>query len=677
MLQAIKNFIKLHNDTKYYTFKKVEHELVLLKKLEDDKIFYNYTIYEKDFFYYHKLEGFIEQIYELRNDFISMRLNKIFADHMESKTRQQLLRGDQQIFINFIEFDPNNCDEINDLTLDQYIVLVNGYTYNFFYELPFDLLNPKIKIPSSSIKPIIKDFFYDWFYILGWKSIKPVYPTFDRPLHWHYDDDIREELIFRNRYHPLQAGTRSKPEWLVEYNEQKKFDEFDINCKTNSYYMRYLPYNEVYNKDYPEDKKFKTDLIHDFTEEEIKENYENMIDKEKLALDKFNFVMFNEKRRTAVLKFFEELEIIEVSNEKLLYDFHWNHDQDSDLMLGGEIDLLLYELLNNPRYILVMPLVDAYFEVFRSKGWYYEDESFLAIRWGDNNTHKKFMKYLMYFEFSYERQYTYGKKKWLVEDYLEIEDLEYDEHYEDEYYALGLGLGLIIWLMILNLYIIIYWFSDLNIPFGSPSFLPKYYHSLRACFSDKGEDYLHKLARPEVYYGLELKRPRSRILTKRFILPLKFYESGYYSYTKKKARNMLPLTLLDKINYDLDEKDYGLNDLDRKLRRFGRRHLLFKIRIPYIEEPYFWTPDYPSPWQTFKDKVAAMKKDFNDNHRSRIKYEYWYPFRRKYLYPIRDKYFLPNFRIAQSYYDSYVRPIKNSVINFFKAIKNFFKKPTN
>jgi hypothetical protein len=59
--------------------------------------------------------------------------------------------------------------------------------------------------------------------------------------------------------------------------------------------LRYKKYNEVYNKDYPEEKKFKTDLIHDFTEEEIKENYENMINKDKLAMDKWEFMLLDER----------------------------------------------------------------------------------------------------------------------------------------------------------------------------------------------------------------------------------------------------------------------------------------------------------------------------------------------------------------------------------------------
>jgi hypothetical protein len=50
-----------------------------------------------------------------------------------------------------------------------------------------------------------------------------------------------------------------------------------------------------------------------------------------------------------------------------------------------------------------MPLVDAYFEVFRSKGWYDEDKSF--VEWYPVLHSKKLLKHLRYYNFSYERQY--------------------------------------------------------------------------------------------------------------------------------------------------------------------------------------------------------------------------------------------------------------------------------
>jgi hypothetical protein len=310
-------------------------------------------------------------------------------------------------------------------------------------------------------------------------------------------------------------------------------------------------------------------------------------------MDKWNFVMLNEKNRTAVFDFFEQLEIIEVTEEKWIYRNYYHEDQDSDIWVGKKIDGLIHEVLNDPRYLLVMPLVDAYFEIFRSKGWYEQDESF--VQWTPNT--KKLLKQLMYFDFSYERQYMFAKNMWLTDDFMEIEDLEYDEHYEDEFFAFNLGLMLGIWLICVSLYTIIYWFSDLNIPFNSPTILSKFYNSLNSLiYVEQGQKNLRQFFCPEVYYGLELKRPRSRLITSRIRLPAKFYEDGYYSYNKRRARNMLPLTILDKICRDLDERDYGLYHLNKELDLFGRRHFIFNIRIPRIEPRY-------APIQFYKDHV--------------------------------------------------------------------------
>ncbi len=176
-MQFLSIQVMFKNDTKYYTFKKIEHEVLLLKKLDDNKIFYNNTIYDRNFFYYHKLEGFMEQIYELRDEYIIENLDMIF---LRSQTRLSIkqriktrikntfkfIKGplrsiksilyskrnknfdfaESESLINFIDYDPTNCDEITGLVKDQYDILVTAYKYEFEYLLDFDLLNPKKKI---------------------------------------------------------------------------------------------------------------------------------------------------------------------------------------------------------------------------------------------------------------------------------------------------------------------------------------------------------------------------------------------------------------------------------------------------------------------------------------------------------------------------------------------------
>ena len=551
-----------------------------------------------------------------------------------------------------VTFDPNKSDEISNLTISQYEILVKAYKYEFEYQLKFDLLNPDIKLNKFSVKPLVKDFFYDWFYILGWKSIKPVYPTFMQSLHYHYEDAREDKLLFRSSYNILYAGMRPYVEFLEEYDEQKKFNEFDINCKTNSYYTRYIPYNEIYNKDYPEEKKFKIDLIHDFTCEEIEENYNNMIDKNKSALEKFNFVILNSKNREAVLKFFEELEIIEISQEKIVYwrPVYWKHfleDEytDSDNFVAKKVEILIYELLNNPRYLLVMPLVDAYFEVFRSKGWYFEDESFLDQKM-QYLINKKYYKYLMYFDFSYERQYFFAKNHWLTTDYFEIEDTEFFEDYSIE--DLGYGLAVFFWLIFLNFYLIFLW---LFLPFVTKDILVDYSKTLGLAASG-GVEMGHLFTR-EYRYGFHLRRPRSRILSNILsYLPLKYYDSGYYSYNRQQVRlNIIPMSILDYLSFYLSEKDFGLDSLHKGLFAYGRRHLFWKLRIPYIEENYpFWTIENPSPWQVFKKKLY----DFFINS--------FIPFLAEYIVP-------PVQEFDKSTYIQTPRKFIHAVKRFFRELK--------
>jgi len=605
--------------TKYYTFKQSEHELVLLKKLEDNKIFYNNSIYDTNFFYYYKLEGFIEKIYKLRNEYIQENWINYY-------------NVDSDDIIKVWNFKPDTCDELKNLTSTQYDILVKAYKYEFPYTLTYDLLTeePGIIFYPDDLIPI-NTYFADWFYKLGWSSIKPVYPTFMAPFHYHYCEDflianknrvmqIKNHLfpgtergydfVFRNTFLPVNERNILKTEWYdVEYDEQKKFSEFDISCQTNSYYMRYKAYNEIHNKDYPEDKKFKTELeLYDFTEEEIKENYENMIDKEKTAKDKFNYVVLNQKNKAAVFKFFSELESIEVSEEKrflppaYFFDFK-EEDEDSTYEITKRVELELYEFLNDPRHILVKPLIDAYFELFREKLW---EEDKVSNKFNFYPMEKKIHKQVMYFDMSYERLYwgltvnkEIGQKlplyNQVYDEYSDLEDEELEDHYEDEYILYGFALLVLIWLVGLTCYVTVAWFGFLNVPYNSPSMVYKYYESWMCYFTSE---------RPKTYYGIELRRPRThykigwrkpravgkywryRLLYRNFYpyqLPPKFYDELNYRF-KQTRRFFIPYDLLGKLNYLLNEEDFGLYKLHRNLQKLGQKYYLHVIRFIWLEE---------------------------------------------------------------------------------------------
>lgn len=480
--------LKIEVETKqYYTFKRSEHEFILLKKLDDNKIIYNNTIYDKDFFHYHKLELFISKIYELRNDYINKSI-LLYYEYLSQLKGTGMLRT-------FKVIHEEERDEWINLTEVQYSILLKAYKYEFPYMLKYnlffhdthdELMNEEDEEEIIDYPPI-NTFFKEWFYILGWRSIKPVYPTFEQSLYFHYDDEYRNEDRFRLEYPFWDQGTKTKfpkefsKDWFIEYDEQKKFSEYDIYCTTNTYHARYKVYNEIYYKDYPEEKKFKTDLIHDFTEEEIKENYENMIDKEKTALEKYNFVLLNLKRKTVVEEFFEELEVIEATNKKINYVNYYFEDQDNDDVLGRKIVTALYYLLNDPRYLLVKPLVDAYFEFYRPKGWYGQDESFLQPT-PYETTEKKYFRYLNYFDMSYEKVYELMTNYTLNDIFLDVEYEEFDEEFEDMFWILGVTFLTILWFCGISTYMLLYCHIYPTVPFMTGRVSDVYFAALEDYF---------------------------------------------------------------------------------------------------------------------------------------------------------------------------------------------------
>lgn len=627
-------FKKKRKIVETYTFKRVEHELIILKKLEDDKIFYNGTIYEKDFFHYHKLAHSLQFIFDFRDDFIRTELNNQY------KIRYKLGEYIPNIF-NPEDIISGKILEVNLLLFWQYDILVKAYKYEFCYPLDYDLFQraktldihdsyfdkklsgemnfyDNIEAPDLIYggmlkyeKPLLNTFFKDWFYTFGWKAIKRVYPIFEIPTFLHYKDYLRtdEPDFFRNSYTYLDQGTHLRninKDWIIEYDEQKKFDEFDINCKTNSYYTRYKAYNEIYNKDYPEEKKFKTDLFYsDFTEDEIKANYEAMIDKEKKAIDKWNFVMQNGKNKEAVDNLFMKLERYEAAQKKPEYPDSWredrhDHDMDNHESLFYEIENVLYDILNDPRNILVMPLLDIYFEIFRPKGWYNQDESFYLFY----HNEKKLYKHIKYYDMSYERQYMLVKKEWLVYDYLDVEDEEIEEHYEEEYGDMLIALFLFTWFSILTCYSVIYLWTFLHTPLNVVRFTEDLFASYEF-FRNKGGS--------RIYYGFELKAPRlkyhslkpnlrlpfrRRVFPKRYIFPAKIYKEVNYNYVRRRTFLKQSSAVLLWISKELNKADFGLEKFDLRLRYFGYDYQIYRFRVMWVEEPM------PRKLQLFIPKIV-------------------------------------------------------------------------
>lgn len=676
----ITNFInfkrKYKVKPKTYHFDRSRYELILLKQLEDNKIFYNGIIYEQNFLYFHKLEAFVKKIYALRDEYI--------LKHFQLLSRKELKRlkkrSKKYNFINqtWIPYSKpykifKTIDDIlkegNTFNAYQIKVLVNAFRYTFHYSLDYDLLDPYTRRrpiyqidpkcdlidPDVRIRNIYKNevktykylmvhpsfyqshkaplliniFFEDWFYIIGWRAIKRVHPTFELQSYSHYTDSLRRKSFarlhekervepeFRSSLFVCDQGTTIRDEWIIEYDEKKKFDEYDIHCKTNSYYTRYKRYNEFYHTYYPENKKFKTTLIHDFTDYEIEENYANMIDKTKIAKEKWEYVMHDGKYKNAVFDFFTRLEQQQDARRRYEYPSRWYLDaeEDSNTLLDMEIEEEILQLLNDPQYILVMPLVDAYFEIFRTKGWYHEDESFNQFY----PTEKKIWKHIEFYDMSHERQYSFIEKTWLIDDYLEVEWEEYAEDYRDEEYTWIFGTYfLFFWLAGLNFYVILVLNGLINLPLNVQRINDTVSASYEYFFN---RDF--KNGRKRSYYGLELRKARLRYHTyrrsrrlktrwrewrlrikhKMYKFPSFFYKDGNYTFYKQRTWVNNSLRILVRWTNFINDADYGFRDFETKCRWFGINHNIYRFRILFIED------SMPRELQLFWPKIVKLWND--------------------------------------------------------------------
>jgi len=649
---------------KTYHFDRTRYELILLKQLEDNKIFYNGIIYESNFLHYHKLDAFVQKIYALRDEYILRNFQILYRK--EIKRSKKFSRKYNFINQEWIPYKYpykifKSVDDIlkegNTFNSYQIKILVNAFRYTFHYSLDYDLLDPFTRrrfmykidntfavkdpdvrlrnIPKNEVKhykyfmvhpsfyqcdknPIlINIFFEDWFYIIGWRALKRVFPIFELMTYPHYTDSLRRksfaklhdkeriEPVFQSSIFSLQQGTTMREEWIIEYDEKKKFDEYDINCKTNSYYTRYKRYNEFYHIDYPETKKFKTTLIHDFTEDEIKANYDNMINNTQLAKEKWDYVVTDGKYKGAVFDFFTRLEQHQFLRRRYQYPSIWylDFDEDSNDMLEDEIKEELFQLLNDPQYILVLPLIDAYFEVFRPKGWWHEDESFLPHV--EHIKDKKFYKHLEFFDMSYERVYLFYEKSWLIDEYIDHDWDEYvDDHMDEEYTLIFVMAFLLFWFAGINLYFVIILNGLTNFPLNI--------QRVNDIFSTSYEYYFNKGTKRS-FYGFELRKARmryhsyrrtrriklkwvnwrtrwrrrqSRIFHKFFKLPSLFFKDGNYSFYKQRTgRAKMSSGIVAQLSKFMNIADEWFDDYARKLRFIGRDYGIYRFRVIWVEDP--------------------------------------------------------------------------------------------
>ena len=134
---------------KTYHFDRTRYELILLKQLEDNKIFYNGIIYESNFLHYHKLDAFVQKIYALRDEYILRNFQILYRK--EIKRSKKFSRKYNFINQEWIPYKYpykifKSVDDIlkegNTFNSYQIKILVNAFRYTFHYSLDYDLLDP-------------------------------------------------------------------------------------------------------------------------------------------------------------------------------------------------------------------------------------------------------------------------------------------------------------------------------------------------------------------------------------------------------------------------------------------------------------------------------------------------------------------------------------------------------
>lgn len=737
-----KGFKALVRRDKYYTFKKEQHELILLKKTDDNKIIYNGCRYEKEFFYYDKLEKLLIYINELRDK----EIKTFFTTYHYNKIR--VAKRERIQVVRVIKFKLNYKGECKNLTKEQYDFLVKAYKYEFFHQPIYDFFDHWREIPRQTI---VKDLLPDWLYINGWRAIKPVYPVFhpalykhynnpkdrvvlsEKPLkapdvnygftlkvnyeyyHWRPEEDDQkdycyykwdEELKFKTLmewcetyfnyfdpddspdsppqttryinksinftydestryldtynpvYDPFNEGTIIRDDWL-DYDEQKKFDEFNINCKTNTYHKRYKYYNEVACINYPEDKKFKTEPIHKYTEAQIKANYENMINKEKTADEKWSFAGLGAGCDNVdnLMEFFELIHYIDLKlcrinygPERTRWEVHRSLDQDnfSMMMTGHDDDQAehecsrehgerdhwimtegsgkkIHELLTNPQYILLMPVLDAFFEIWRDKGWWI-DKTFMFLDYKSHifGTSIRIRPYIGRSLAIFERTIEYQNHQLLADGGgIQEHILELEEDFEeelDDYATWVPTLPAIICYYLCIPFVLWYGlFYGPVIDFPYQSLFVSYQYGI-AWF-----DYLF-VHHPKIYFEFELRAPRTflqygsrlrrlkqkakhpyyryrifkpkwwisrRAEGKLAVMPFDFYnqcQRNYYRVTYATKRLFKPFSIWWKVWHFLDAKDDdALLPIHNYLTWLGRKTAISMYHLDGSPRVRWWT----------------------------------------------------------------------------------------
>ena len=382
---------------KYFTFREKDHKMVFLRVFKDGRVFFDGHIYDKDFFDLDKLYSKVKELYDHRNNHIKLAFKSYYDDVRKYRIfRTKPLKYHHNIKVKY--FYPNEQVEWPYLTKTQYDILVNAYSFKYYYEgVPF----------IEYLKTVL--------YRIGWESIKLGATPFKYPAYFNIDSFGKNKKTFD----PLNLDVHIFYEMTPnDVFRLAKFNEYNHRYPYNTY-SKYISYNRIYTERGYVGPKYSTRSNYNFTDEEKKKNFINMIANK--TLEKFlytnKFASEIDKIRDLFLGY-EDMCIWEQnvfwSDEEQVFSIHWIENWRQ----------YCFKFLNDPRNILILPILDAYLEFARHEGHFYGDGTFQQEDYHDFFKNVKVSSMFFLYEFSLE--YHEMQKQYIEFPY------EFNERYNDD-----------------------------------------------------------------------------------------------------------------------------------------------------------------------------------------------------------------------------------------------------
>lgn len=405
---------------------------------------------------------------------------------------------------------------------------------------------------------------------------------------------------------------------------EKKYNEFDFYSTTNTR-ARFIMYNEVYYKDY-KGKKFVIGNHFDYTEEEIKFNYDNAVNN--TGLNKLETALSLYKNVTYLNEFLEILNDKYSDNlSELVRGYKWckiYHRRPYPLFMGKEFyDKKEYDfqrLIYDPKYILILPVLDAYFEMFKyDTGAGYDTAYSLKRNFKIPNLEHKLAfdqeaadaiqekndKIKFTYHYTEYEDWTW-QEKMICELYIKTLDYKHDNAliynediigsswYEDdmqdyqEEYGDDLWYYWFVWVTIIGTVAIVTYYSFCYLGFFLKEIVPASLTEPMYKIKKIHEVHLNLLKEnkgPKILFELAHRKRKARYLQGP-CLKLYFDLVHQYPFKHGVPRNDV-IPLIDVLRAFSDSEDFSLRTYTYILNRIGVKMGFARMRIPFLwETPY-------------------------------------------------------------------------------------------